>query len=96
MVQQIARMSIGQTSKVVAVIYALLGLLYIPFGFVIEATSSPEEQIGMGFWIFLALIIGPFGYVGTAVACAIYNGVAKRVGGIEFTLDSKEDIGVQP
>ena len=95
MVHQITRISIRQTSKVVAVMYGIFGFVYTPFLLFSEVESPPEEQIGLWIWILLPVMLAAFMYLATAVSCAIYNGVAKRVGGIEFTMDSTEDIHLQ-
>ena len=91
-VHQITRISINQTSKVVAITYLLLLFLFIPLAYVADTTAPPEEQLGMLLWGLLPLIVAALTYVVTAVACAIYNWVAKHVGGIEFTLDPKEEV----
>ncbi len=71
-----------------AVLYGLVGLIYIPLGFVIELTAPPEEQLGMWFWLLFPVILAVFTFVAVAIGCAIYNAVAKRIGGIEVTLDA--------
>ena len=75
-----------------AITYLLLLFLFVPFGYVADTTAPPEEQLGMLLWGLFPLIVAAFTYVAMAVACAIYNWVAKHVGGIEFTLDPKEEV----
>ena len=95
MVHQITRISIRQTSKVVAIFYGVFGFACTPFLFFSEVESPPEERIGLWFWILVPVMLAAFMYLATAVSCAIYNGLAKRVGGVEFTMDSTEDIHLQ-
>ena len=87
---QITRFSVHQTSKVVALAYFCLTLIFIPFFvFVAFQDSGPMK------WLFVAapLAYGVMGYLFTAFACVIYNILAKRVGGIEFET-SPYDVGI--
>ena len=88
MPQQIRRFGIGQTAKVVAVLYALMGLVFIPF-FLLAAMFSPKESpFSPAFALLLPILYGVLGFIFTAIACAIYNLVAGLVGGIEVELDN--------
>jgi hypothetical protein len=87
MAQRIRRFGIGQTAKVVAALYALLGLVFLPF-FLLGSMFAPKETgLGAGFVIALPVIYGIMGFIFTAIGCAIYNFVAGFVGGIEVELD---------
>lgn len=87
MPQQIRRFGVGQTAKVVAMLYALVGLVLVPI-FLIAAMFSPKETVlGPGFAFALPIIYGVVGFVFTAIGCAIYNFVAGLVGGIEVELE---------
>ncbi len=84
MIQRINGFSIGQTAKVVGVMYALMGVVFVPI-FLLVALFSPEGAvIGFGLAIALPVIYGVMGFVACAVGCAIYNAVAGRIGGIEI------------
>lgn len=87
MPQQIRRFGIGQTAKVVAVLYALMGLVFVPI-FLVAALFSPKEtHFSAAFALVLPVLYGVLGFIFTAIACAIYNFVAGLVGGIEVELD---------
>lgn len=87
MPQQIRRFGVGQTAKVVGVLYAFLGLLVIPI-FLVAATLSPKETgFGTGFALALPILYGVMGFIFTAIGCAIYNLVAGWVGGVEVELE---------
>jgi hypothetical protein len=87
--QQIRRFGIGQTAKVIAVLYALMGLIFVPF-FLFAAAFAPKETgFGTGFALALPILYGVLGFIFTAIACAIYNFVAGFVGGIEVELESE-------
>jgi hypothetical protein len=84
---QIRRFGIGQTAKVVAALYTLLGLVFVPV-FLVAAMFSPKETgFGTGLAVALPVLYGVMGFIFTAIACAIYNFVAGFVGGIEVELE---------
>ncbi|HKC39888.1 MAG TPA: hypothetical protein VKC15_10135 [Gemmatimonadales bacterium] len=88
MAQQVRRFGIGQTAKVVGILYGLMGLLFLPF-FLLASMLSPNGLgYGVGFAIALPILYGICGFIFTAIGCAIYNWVAGMVGGIEVDLDT--------
>jgi hypothetical protein len=90
MAQQIRRFGIGQTAKVVAALYTLLGLVFVPV-FLVAAVFSPKETgFGTGLALALPILYGVMGFIFTAIACAIYNFVAGFVGGIEVELEGPQ------
>lgn len=85
MKKQISRFSIHQTSKVAALIYfVILAIFVIPAGLYYAFYMSDMANAAI---MFIAPFIGlVFNYILTAIILSIYNGIAKAVGGIEFTL----------
>jgi hypothetical protein len=88
MAQQILKFGVGQTAKVVGVLYALMGLIFVPIALIASMFSPNESQFGAGFALALPIIYGVLGFVFTAIGAAIYNFVAGLVGGIEVELGS--------
>jgi cyanate permease len=88
MVQRLSSFSIGQTAKVLGLLYGIMGLFIVPF-FLLAAMFSPNRdgQLGLGVALALPVLYGFFGFVFTAIGCALYNWVAGMVGGIEIKLD---------
>ena len=86
---QITRFSVGQTAKFLAVLYALFGLVFVPF-FLLADMFSPEGSGGFGmlFAFAMPILYGIFGVIGGAIGAALYNLVASWVGGIEVELDN--------
>jgi hypothetical protein len=81
--RQITHVSIHQTSKVFALLYFCASLLVVPIA--IGAMAFSPKARGMGLLvIFLPILYGAVGYVGSALFAALYNVLAKRVGGVEF------------
>jgi len=87
MAQQIRRFGVGQTAKVVAVLYAIMGLIIVPIFLIASMLSPNKSQFGTGFALALPIIYGVIGFIFTAIGCALYNFVAGLVGGIEVELD---------
>ncbi len=87
MAQQVKRFGIFQTAKVMGILYALTGLVFLPF-FVLFSLASPRAAgFGIGFAVLLPVLYGICGFIVIAIGCAIYNVVAGMVGGIEVELD---------
>ena len=82
--RQIIRLSVRQTAKVLAILYAAMGLLLVPI-FVVMSVVTPQEAGGFGIGVALVfpVIYGVLGYVFVALGCLLYNVVARWVGGIE-------------
>ena len=87
MPQQIRRFGVGQTAKVVAVIYAIMGLIFVPMVLIASMLSPNKSQVGTGVALALPIIYGVLGFIVTAISCALYNFVAGLVGGIEVELE---------
>lgn len=86
MAQRIRRFGVGQTAKVLGVLYTLIGIVLIPL-FLIASMFAPNRAgFGIGVAIALPVIYGIAGFVFTAIACLIYNMVAGWVGGIEIEI----------
>lgn len=83
---RIERFGIGQTAKVLGVLYALMGLVFVPFMILAAMFAPSETGFGLGFAIVMPILYGLFGFVFTAIGCWLYNMVAGWVGGIEVDL----------
>jgi hypothetical protein len=89
MVQRLSRFSIGQTAKVLGLLYGLMGLIFLPF-FLLATMFSPNGAgFGVGFALALPILYGLAGFIFTAIGCALYNWVARKVGGIELSMDTE-------
>ena len=89
MVQRLSRFSVGQTAKVLGLLYGLMGLIFLPFFLVATMLSPQENGFSLGFALALPVLYGALGFIFTAIACALYNWVARKVGGIELSLDTE-------
>jgi hypothetical protein len=85
--KQIASLSPHQSAKVVGILYFVCTLPFVLFGaFALLFPSSHESSFPFGFMFFAPVIYGVLGYLFFALFCWVYNQVAKRVGGVEFTV----------
>jgi hypothetical protein len=88
MKKQIVRISILQSSKIVTLLYTLLGCLYTLIGIplVIIGIMQDKTQLEIigGIYLFGPLFMGALGFIFFVIAAAIYNLAASMVGGFEF------------
>lgn len=87
MAQRIRNIDPVQAAKVVAVLYLLIGTVLIPIFLFLAFMDSNAFGFGMGFMILIPVVYAVMGFIGTIVACALYNLVAGWVGGIEVELE---------
>lgn len=90
--KQVISISGHQTSKVIAICGAIISLLFWPL-FLLSAIPlllkqgfSAAAAAPMLIFILMPLFYLVLGYLFTRLGCFIYNKVAKKWGGIEFSL----------
>jgi hypothetical protein len=92
MKKQILKISVHQSSKVIAITY--IGLAVVVALLILVTVSllgDPGEREHALLIAVLYLVFMPFlAYILVALFCAIYNAVAERFGGIEFYLEDAE------
>jgi hypothetical protein len=73
---------------VIGALYGILALIFVPFVFLALMvgikTGSPAPLVGGVFVLVLPLIYGVLGFVCGFIAAAIYNAIAKVIGGFVF------------
>jgi len=81
--KQIIRVSPLQNAKVMAVLYFVMS---IPFVLIMFAMPTPEGA-PMPWWLFIFMPVAYlfFGFLFSLIGAWIYNLVAARVGGFEYT-----------
>ena len=80
-------------AKIAGLLYALMGLVFGAFVSIFAvAGAMPKDDgmaglmFGMGAIIALPIFYGILGFVMTLIAAALYNLVARLIGGIEIDL----------
>jgi len=89
MVHRLSRISVGQTAKVAGLLYGLMGIILLPLFLIPAFLGADEGGFPAAFAVVLPVLYGVFGYIFTALGCALYNWVAGKVGGIELNLDTE-------
>ncbi len=93
MKKQIKRLSPHQNGKVFGVLMALSSLVFvIPMALVFSLMPIPNGQGGPSIFFFLLfpILYLVMGYLMVAVACLIYNGAYKYLGGIEYETSDED------
>ncbi len=85
MKKQITSISLVQTAKVAAVLYFVIGLVAACFMLLAALFTSGNRVGGLFAAVLAPFIYALVGFVVVFVMAWIYNQVARRVGGIEFT-----------
>ena len=91
MKRTLKRISPLKAAKIAALLYACIGLVIIPL-FVLSFMFDPEIN---GFVAVIVSLIVPIfymiiGFLGTLITCALYNFIAKHIGGIEVEIAGAE------
>lgn len=87
---QISRISILQSSKIATALYVLFGLIYSLIGVMLFLFGGAAVRIMSVVYIMMPVIMGVIGFVSFVLFAAIYNVLAKKLGGFEFETVSKE------
>ena len=83
MKKQLIRISILQSSKIMTALYVLMGFLYSLAGIPMIIFGGQQMKIIGIIYLFGPIFAGILGFVFFVIFAAIYNGLAKWLGGIE-------------
>jgi hypothetical protein len=90
MKKQIIRISILQSSKILTVLYVLMGFIYTLIGIpMIVFGPKPLKIIGV-IYLFMPIIAGILGFVFFVIFAAIYNLLARLLGGFEVEIKNMD------
>jgi hypothetical protein len=88
MKKQIIRVSILQSSKIITILYFLLGFIYLLIGVPMIIFGGDQFRIMGIIYCAMPILMAVIGFVCFVIFAAFYNLLAKWVGGIEFeTID---------
>lgn len=89
--QQIKHISVVQTSKVIAILYVLIALIYsFIIALIVAFSPAKMEAMRMMYILFMPILMGILSFLMMLFFCWLYNVVANWVGGIEFTVEEVE------
>ena len=86
MKKQITRISILQSSKIIVALYVLFGFIYTLIGIPLIIFGGKEMMIMGVIYAAMPLIMGILGFIFFALFAAIYNLLAKWLGGVEVVV----------
>lgn len=87
MVKQITKLSIHQSSKIIAIINFLIGFIFVvPLSLILAYKNSSASFFGYLILPFINLFMT---YIVCAIIFWLYNIVASSFGGIEFHIEDK-------
>ena len=77
-----------QLAKVLAVLYACLSLIVVPFLILgaVMGSDSGNAGVPLVFALLLPILYAIGGFIGGLIVAALYNLIAGWTGGIEFTI----------
>lgn len=85
---KVQKFGILATAKALGAMYFVGTLaIFIPLG-VIMIVAKPEDGMKSAAFLFVPFIYGIVGFLGVAVACALYNFLSPYAGAIEFETGS--------
>jgi hypothetical protein len=86
MKKQIVRISILQSSKIATILYFLMGLIYVLIGIPMIIFGNDQMRILGIVYCAMPILLAGFGFVFFVIFAAVYNLIAKWVGGMEFEM----------
>ena len=92
MEKELKRIAVLQTGKMLAILYAFVGLFMLPFMLIAVLVSlaghgGVESLLMMAPMAIMIVFYPIMGFVGGILLAALYNLVAKWVGGLRFTVE---------
>ena len=84
MKKQITRISILQSSKIVTILYFLIGCIYVLIGIPMIIFGNDQIRIMGIVYCAMPILMAIIGFIGFVTCTAAYNLIAQWVGGVEF------------
>lgn len=84
MKKQIIRVSILQSSKIVTILYFLLGFIYLLIGVPMIIFGNAQLRIMGIIYCGMPILMAVIGFICFVICAALYNLLAQWVGGMEF------------
>jgi hypothetical protein len=84
MKKQITRISILQSSKIATILYFILGFLYVLIGIPMIIFGNDQLRIMGIVYCAMPFLMAGIGFIFFVISAALYNLIAKWVGGMEF------------
>ena len=92
MKKQLVRISILQSSKIMTALYVLMGFIYTLIGLPMIIFGGDKLRIMGVVYLLMPVIMGIFGFIFFVVFAAVYNGLAKWLGGFEVEVKDADHV----
>lgn len=86
MKKQLIRISVLQSSKIMTALYVLMGFIYTLIGIPMIIFGGNQLRMVGTFYLLMPVITGIFGFIFFVIFAAIYNLLAKWLGGFEVEI----------
>jgi len=86
MKKQLIRISVLQSSKIMTALYVLMGFIYTIIGIPMIIFGGKTFKIMGIIYLFMPVLLGILGFIFFVIFAAIYNGLAKWLGGFEVEI----------
>jgi hypothetical protein len=86
MKKQLIRISILQSSKIMTALYVLMGFIYTVIGIPMIIFGGKQLKIMGIIYLLMPIIMGILGFIFFVIFAAIYNFLAKKLGGFEIEI----------
>ena len=90
MKKQLIRISILQSSKIMTALYVLMGFIYTLIGIPMIIFGNNQIRLIGIFYTLGPVIAGVFGFIFFVIFAAIYNLLAKWLGGFEVEIKNMD------
>lgn len=87
MERELKRIAVVQAGKVLAILYAFIGAIIIPFMLIMALVSRGGIKAMVPMLVMLVLY-PVLGFIGGIILAALYNRVARWIGGFRFTVEN--------
>lgn len=91
MKKQLVRISILQSSKIMTALYVLMGFIYTVIGIPMIIFGTGQIRILGIIYALGPILFGVIGFIFFVIFAAIYNLLAKWLGGFEVEVKNMED-----
>jgi len=88
MKKQLIRISILQSSKIATALYFIMGFIYTLIGIPMIIFGGKQLKIMGVIYLLMPVILAILGFAFFVIFAALYNWLAKRLGGVEVEIKS--------
>ena len=88
--KQLIRISILQSSKIMTALYVVMGFIYTLIGIPLFFFAGEQFKIMAIIYMLMPIVMGILGFIFFVIFAALYNALAKWLGGVEVEVKDVE------